>query len=160
MEVKAQHHYPKGVEAVLAAFGNKKKIEARFAAMGARNIAVQTCKVTKTSMDMSMTREVPVEAPSLLKKFMGEWNQVTQVEHWTGSAAKGFTGELTLTLHGVPVSVTGSLHLHGDASSCTNEICMKFESAVPLVGKKLAEFIASGAAKEMQREYEFIRDNL
>lgn len=160
MEVKAKHQYAHGVEAVFAAFGNKKKLEARYASRGARNIEVQTCKLTKTSLDIAMTREVPVDAPTLLKKFLGEWSQLTQVEHWKGSAAKGFDGELSITLHGVPVTITGTFRLQGDAKSCTNEVSMKFESSVPLVGKKLADFVASGAAEEMQGEYEFIRDNL
>lgn len=160
MEVKASHQYPLPPDVVLAAFGDKKKIEARFAAMGARNIAVQTCKVTKTGMDMSMTREVPTDAPSLLKKFFGEWNLVTQVEHWKGSAAKGYDGELTITIKGVPVTITGKLRLQGDAGGSVNAITMNFDSSIPLVGKKLAEFVASGAAKEMQREYEFIRSHL
>lgn len=159
MEVRAKHVYTQGVEAVFKSFGNKAKIESRFTALGARNIQIDNCKLTQTSLDMSMRREVPVDAPSLLKKFLGEWNLATQEEHWTGSAAKGYTGQLQITLKGVPVTITGKLFLSGNAQGCINEVTMTFESSLPLVGKKLAEFVGSTAVTEMQKEYEFIRDS-
>ncbi len=159
MEVKAKHVYAQGVETVFKSFGDKALIANRFTALGARNIQIDSCKLTKTSMDMHMSREVPVDAPALLKKFMGEWNLATQEEHWTGSAAKGYTGELQLTLKGVPVTITGKLFLSGDAKGCVNDITMTFESSIPLVGKKLAEFVGSTAITQMQKEYEFIRDS-
>lgn len=159
MEIKGKHVYAQGVETVFKSFGDKAGIERRFKALGARNIQVQTCKLTQTSLDIAMSREVPVDAPSVLKKFLGEWNLATQEEHWTGSAAKGYTGELKITLKGVPVTITGKLFLSGNAKGCINDVTMTFESGIPLVGKKLAEFVGSTAIAQMQKEYEFIRDS-
>lgn len=159
MEVKGKHAYAQGVEAVFKSFGDPARIESRFRALGARNIAIESCQRTPTSLDMQMRREVPVDAPTLLKKFLGEWNMATQEEHWKGSAAKGYAGEIRITLKGVPVTITGTLFLSGDAHQCVNDITMRFESGIPLVGKKLAEFVGNTAAQEMQREYEFIRDS-
>ena len=159
MEVKAKHAYAQGVETIFKSFGDKARIEARFNALGARNVEVESLKLTKTSLDMVMSREMPIDAPSLLKKFLGEWNQSTQEEHWTGSAAKGYECDLKITLKGVPVNITGKLYLKGDAKSCVNDITMTFESGIPLIGKKLAEFVGSTAEGVMQKEYEFIRDS-
>jgi hypothetical protein len=159
MEVKGRHVYTQSVETVFKSFGDKARIQSRFTALGARNIQIETCKLTKTSLDMLMSREVPVDAPGLLKKFLGEWNQATQEEHWTGSASKGYHGDIKITIKGVPVTITGKLFLSGDVKGCVNEVTMTFESSIPLVGKKLAEFVGSTAAGEMQREYEFIRDS-
>ena len=159
MEIKGKHVYAQGVETVFKSFGDKAGIESRFQALGARNVQVQTCKLTQTSLDMVMSREVPVDAPAVLKKFLGEWSLVTQEEHWTGSAAKGYTGELKITLKGVPVTVTGKLFLSGNTNGCINDVTMTFEGGLPLVGKKLAEFVGSTAVTQMQKEYEFIRNS-
>lgn len=37
---------------------------------------------------------------------------------------------------------------------------MTFESSIPLIGKKLAAFVAAAAEVQMQTEYELIRDSL
>jgi hypothetical protein len=159
MEIKAKHSYPQSVETIFKSFGDKARIEARFTALGARNVQVESCKLTKTSLDMVMSREMPIEAPTLLKKFLGEWSQSTQEEHWTGSPAKGYTCDLKIVLKGVPVTITGKLYLAGDANGCVNDITMTFVSGLPLVGRKLAEFVGSTAVGVMQKEYEFIRDS-
>lgn len=159
MEVKGKHVYAQPLETVFKSFGDKARIQARFAALGARNIEIETCKLSKTSLDTKMSREVPVDAPSLLKKFLGEWNHATQEEHWTGSPGKGYHCDIRISIKGVPVSITGKLFLSGDAKACVNDIVMTFESTIPLVGKKLAEFVGKTAAVQMQREYEFLRDS-
>jgi hypothetical protein len=159
MDINGKHKYAQGVDTVFRSFGDKSRIEARFKALGARNIQIEACKLTKTSLDMTMSREMPVDAPMLLKKFLGEWSLSTQEEHWVGNAAKGYSCDLKITLKGVPVTITGKLFLSGDASICVNDITMKFTSSVPLIGNKLAEFVASQAVGVMQKEYEFIRDS-
>lgn len=156
MEVKGRHVYAQGVDTMFKSFGDPRRIEARFKALGARNIQIDHCKLTKTALDMTMRREMPVEAPGLLKKFLGAWNQSTQTEHWAGSATKGYVCALTIVLKGVPVTVTGNYFLSGDAHQCTNDVTLSFESSIPLVGQKLAEFVGNQAKLVMQREYEFI----
>ena len=161
MEVTATHVYAdKGVETVFKSFGTQAKLEQKFAALGARNVNIEICKLTKTSIDLVASREVPVNAPALLKKFLGDWNLTTQEEHWKGSAAKGYVGDMKIAIKGVPITITGRLVLTGDAKNCVNEVTMKFDCAIPLVGRKLAEFVGNTAAGEMRKEYEFIKANI
>lgn len=160
MEVRAKHHYDKSVETVFKCFGNKAATIDRFTNLGARNIHIETIKPTKTSLDLVVHREEPVDAPALLKKFIGEWNLLTQEEHWKGSASKGYVGDIKFSLKGVPVSITGKFVLAGDSKECVNDVTMNFESNVPLIGKKLADFVASQAKVQIQKEYELIRDSL
>lgn len=159
MEIKAKHAYPHGVETVFQNFGDKAKIENKLTTLHARNVKVETCKLTKTSLDILVTRESPIEAPALLKKFIGEWNFVTQEEHWKGSASKGYEGDIRVEIKGVPVTITGKFILSGDANNCTNDVSLKFECNIPLIGGKLADFVANLSKGQMQQEYEHIRDN-
>jgi hypothetical protein len=160
MEVKARHVYSQSAETVFKSFGNKEVIANRFIAMGGRSIQIETCKLTKTSMDMRVSREVPSEVPVLLKKVMNEWNHATQEEHWTGSPNKGYTGDLKITIKGVPVTITAKLFLENEGGGSVNTMTFSFVSGIPFIGKKLAEFVGKAAEIEMQREYEFIRDAL
>jgi len=160
MEVKARHVYTQSAETVFKSFGNKDIITNRFITMGGRNIQIETCKLTKTSMDMRVSREVPSEVPALLKKFMNEWNHATQEEHWTGSPSQGYTGDLKIAIKGVPVTITAKLFLANEGSGSVNTMTFTFVSGIPLIGKKLAEFVGRATEVEMKREYEFIRDAL
>lgn len=159
MEIHGTHHYDHSLETVFKCFGDKDATIRRFTALGSRNINIETLKQTKTSMDMVIHREDPVDAPTVLKKIFGEWSTVTQEEHWKGSVAKGYSGELKFVIKGVPLTITGHFTLQGDSKSCVNEITMKFESNIPLIGKKLAEFVATQAKAQMQKEYELILED-
>ena len=160
MDVKGKHVYTQPAETVFRSFGNKEVMTKRFTAMGGRNINVELCKLTKTSLDMRVTREVPAEVPTLLKKFMNEWNHATQEEHWTGSPSKGYNGAIKITIKGVPVTITASLFLRNEGSGSVNDMTMSFHSSIPFIGNKLAEFVGKAAEVEMRREYEFVRDAL
>lgn len=160
MEVKARHIYDQSVDAMFKKFGSKASIERKFKEMGARNIKVETCKLTKTSLDLVINREIPVNAPSLLKKFLGEWNLANQEEHWKGTAGKNYQGNVKMTIKGVPVTITGKMVLSGDAKGCVNDVTLKIESGIPLLGKKLAEFVGQTSVTEMQREYEHIKGSM
>lgn len=159
MQIHGKHVYAQGIETIFKSFGDKARLEARFKALGARNIQIQTCKLTKTSLDLILSREMPVEAPALLKKFFGEWSLSTQEEHWKGSAAKGYECDLKITLKNVPVNITGKWFLSGDANGCVNDVTMNFECGIPLVGNKLASFVGNSAVVVMKKEYEHIRDS-
>ena len=135
MEVKMKHVYKQSVDVVFKAFGSKSVLEKKYAAVGARNLSVESCKLTKTALDLKFVREVPVNAPSMLKKFLGEWNTATQEEHWTGTPGKHYESEMTVNFKGVPVTVKGTMVLTGDAKGCTNVVTLSVESGIPLIGK-------------------------
>ncbi|MBK9345409.1 MAG: DUF2505 family protein [Burkholderiales bacterium] len=80
----------------------------------------------------------------------------------TGPAApaKGYSGDLKITFKGVPVTITSKLFLSNEGGGSVNAMTMYFESSIPLIGKKLAEFVGKVAEGEMKREYEYIRDAL
>ena len=67
---------------------------------------------------------------------------------------------MVVTFRGVPVSIKGTMVLSGDAKGCTNTVVLDVTSSIPLIGKKLAEFVGETAAAEGQKEYEFLKANL
>lgn len=160
MEVHMMHAYSQSVDVVFKSFGNKQTLEKKFSAIGARNLCLEKCKLNKTSLETKFSREVPTNVPGLLKKFLGEWNLVTQEERWTGVAGKQYQAELTVAFKGVPVSIQGTMVLAGDARGCTNTVVLNVTSPVPLVGRKLAEFIGETAVAEGQKEYEYLKATL
>ena len=160
MEVKMKHAYKQSVDAVFKGFGSKTVLEKKFKALGARNLDIESCKLTKSSLDVKFNREVPTTVPGLLKKFLGEWNFVTQEEHWTGTPGKQYQSTIVVAFKGVPVSISGSMVLSGDARGCTNTVTLEVNSPIPLICRKLADFVGETAAAEGQKEYEYLKVNL
>jgi hypothetical protein len=160
MEVKVRHVYDQSIDSVFKQFGDKAGVERKFKALGARNIKVEKCKLTKTSLDLVTSREVPVNAPSLLKKFLGEWNLAHQQEQWSGVAGKSYQGHATISIKGVPVTIAAKMVLTSSAKGCTNDVTLTIESSIPVIGGKLAEFVGQTSVDEMHRQYEHIKASL
>ncbi len=157
MEVKARHVYQASVDAVFRSFGTEADVVAKHEALGARNVKFDYCALKDDALDLKMHRQVPVEAPSMLKKFMKDWNEVYQTESWTGTPGERFEGDFEVHLHGVPVEVKGRCVLTKEGDNCINEVTVKIACGIPLVGKKLAAFVAEGCEESMEKEYQFIK---
>lgn len=160
MEVKVRHIYDQPVDTVFNAFGNKASVERKFKELGSRNIKVEKCKLTKTSLDLGFSREVPVNAPALLKRFLGEWNLANQEEQWKGIAGKSYQGHATINIKGVPVTITAKMNLASSGKGCTNDVTLTIESSIPFIGGKLAEFVGQTSVTELQRQYAHIKASL
>ena len=98
--------------------------------------------------------------PSVLKTFLGEWNTMLQTEHWAEGAEGEYLNELEMSGEGVPADMHGSMVLRPTKQGCVNEVEITIKAHVPLVGRKLEEFVAKGAAAQLAAEYDFIRKYL
>jgi hypothetical protein len=159
MDIQSKHTYVQSIDTVFAAFGNPDAITARLEAMGARNIKLDLCEMSATGLIVHQQREVPTEVPRVLKKVLGEWNHVIQKETWI-KKEDGCHCDILVKLEGVPVTIEGKLFLHPEENGCVNEINLKINCAIPLIGKQLAKFVGHNVIEGMQEEYDFITAHL
>ena len=106
-------------------------------------------------------REVKADAPAVLQALIGEWNSLIQSETWqTEEVGEEYYNEFEIESEGTPVTITGTMTLSGDSESCVNEVELTIRCGVPLVGRKVEEFVAKDSAKNLAAEYEFIQEYL
>lgn len=160
MEVKGLHEYDHGVEKVFRFFQDPEMIKAKYEGVGARNIEILETSEEGNTFTIKIQREIPADVPGILQKFLGAWNKVVQIERWQTTADGGRNCELDVDIAGVPVTVTGTMALQADGDGCVNDVRMKVTSGIPLVGKKLAEFVAGDTKKAMDSEYGYIKSHL
>jgi hypothetical protein len=104
--------------------------------------------------------------PGLLSKFLGAWNRIEQSEAWQGEAGTSRVGINKIGIVSlpsgisVPVTVTGTQTLRPNGDGCTNDIVFEINCGIPLIGKKLAEFVAGDIQKFMGLEYGFTKNYL
>ena len=156
MEVRDQHSYTQDVDTLFKHFCDTAKVQSKHEALGARNINLVQFDADETSLNVIIEREEPADVPKAMKKFLGDWNTVKQTESWTGTLGKGYKCDITIEVHGVPVTINGTMELVPEGSGCVNNVILDIKCGIPLVGKKLAEVVGSQSKKSMREEYKHI----
>ena len=160
MKIRRDHVYRHDVEAVYALFVDAEEIEAKHAALGARNISIEECELYEDGADVRFVRELPAEVPSVLAKFIQPWNTVDQGEQWRASDKGGYDALLDIEIGGVPVSIKGTLELEPDEGGCVNHVRIDVDCRIPFVGKTLTEFVGKDCKRLVAEEYDYITERL
>ena len=160
MEVKDVHHYQKGVAAVFKFFSDPDTIKTKYESIGARNIELLESDESDGTYSNKTQREVPSEVPGILQKFLGAWNKVVQTEQWKAQDDGSRACDLQIDVVGVPVKVAGTMNLRPEGKGCVNEVSIKVTCGIPLIGGKLAGFVANDTKKNMDAEYDYISTHL
>jgi hypothetical protein len=160
MKVQVEQRYTHPIDKVFAAFGDRNRLEEKLRFLGSRNVQILKLESSAQQLNVHIVRDVPAEAPAMLKKFIADWNTTNQQEEWSGSAQTGYSGTFKVALEGIPVSINGRFSLKSEGDTTLHTIELEAESRIPLVGKKLAEFTAGKSREALLTELAFWVDNL
>lgn len=160
MKVTAEHHYDADVDSVFALFSDPDFYVEKFKAVGARSVEVLEFQADGPNLQFTINREMPANAPSVIKSIIGEWNMLTQKEDWGGDPGEEYWNEFDIDAHGTPVTIKGSMLLRADGDGCVNEIELDIRCGIPLLGRKVEQFVAEDAEDSLEGEYEFIKSRL
>lgn len=159
MKVSAEHKYDADVGSVYTAFCKTDFYKKKFAAAGARNVKVLEKKKRGNAFFIRTQREVPSEAPGVLKKFLGDWNTIVQNESWQPDD-DGYQNTIEIESEGVPVTIEGSMSLRPRGKGCANKLNFEVSCSIPFVGGKLEAFIVNDMKKVLAAEQRFITSYL
>lgn len=157
MKIIAKHEYSCTSGELYELFSSDGFHSDKFAACGARNVEVVESEKTDDTFSITLDREVPADVPGVLKSLIGEWNTITQTEEWEDVGDDEYICDFALSTEGVPAEITGTMNVMPQGKGCVNHVEMEIESSVPLLGKKLAQFIAKDAEKTLGKEYDYIK---
>lgn len=157
MKVTAQHRYDCSIDELYALFTDEQFYLDKFAACGARNVKIHAAAPTDDGFEVDSEREVPADVPGVLKSFLGDWNSIRQTESWEGDPGDEYYNDFDIAAQGVPVEMSGTMNLMPDGDGCVNDIEIEIKCSIPLVGKKLAQFVASDTEKTLAAEFEFTK---
>src|SRR5690554_4162670 len=159
MELSLEHPYDAGVDHVITHFFSECHIHEKNRKLGARNVEVAERHKDDVSGKLVIVREMMASAPipGMLSGFHREWNRVRQEEHWFRKDDDEWHCEFRVKIDGVPARVTGAMRLLGNGNRCINFVNLSVRCDVPLLGKKVAQFLADDSRAKIEREYEVIR---
>ncbi len=159
MKLSLAHEYDYDLETVWAAFTDASFVQGKYEGVGARAIRLQKCEVTDQRFDLVVEREVELDAPAVLQSFLGKWNRVVQSEHWQQKGDE-YVNTFSVDSAGIPVSIKGVGVLKPDEQGCIYEIDVHITSDAPLVGRKLAQFVAESTERSLDEEFDYISEHL
>ena len=160
MEIKALHHYQKGVDAVFKFFSDPDAIKTKYEGIGARNVEILESSEQGSTLNLKSQREVPADVPGILKKFLGAWNTVVQTDNWQVQDDGVRACKMGINVVSVPVTVTGTLTLRPSDAGCTNEVYINVTCGIPFIGGVLADFVGGTIKNSADAEYEYIGSHL
>ena len=160
MKVTAAHQYDADVDTVFALFSEPSFYERKFKAVGARRVEVVDFDASGSELKFTIRREMPANAPAVIKSIIGEWNTLTQTEEWGGEPGEEYWNDFRIEADNTPVTIAGTMMLQSEGDGCINEIEVDIRCSIPFVGGKVEQFVADDARESLAREYEFIKGEL
>ncbi|HLV76964.1 MAG TPA: DUF2505 domain-containing protein [Marinobacter sp.] len=159
MELNLKHPYDAGVDYLMEQFFSKSLILRKNEKLGTRNVRLAELTKDEVSGKLVIEREMMTSAPvpGVLSGFHREWNKVRQEEHWFRKDDDEWHCEFRVKIDGVPARIKGEMRLLGNGNRCINYVSLTVRCDVPLLGKKVARFLAEDSHTKIEREYEVTR---
>ncbi len=154
MELRFTHRFNAPIDEVWAMMHNPEAHVTKFTRMGHEDLEVLDKTITKTSLDLTIRRQVTVEVPSVAKKFISPRNTVTSVDHWERVDETTCQGHYTVDIKGAPAETRGNTKLTADGDATNYEVVLDVSIKVPLVGDRVAKALRPQLERQMEEEFE------
>ncbi len=153
------HHFEQDADEVFAAMTNAEWLQQRCADLGEKNIS---CEVEeqgrKTSVNL--TRTVKRDLPKVLAAMFNAENTLNMKELWE-TVGSTHMGSYRVDVVGQPVVLSARFKLKPNADGgCDYSIDYQCKASIPLVGKKVEEFIISQTANGLEQEINWLKKKL
>ncbi len=159
MKVHLKHPLEKDIESVRKFYTDKKVIKAKLEALGSRNVKVKVKAKDEDHQKVKITREDSAEIPGIFKNFIKPWNKITQTEVWKKKKKGNYKCDIKLVTDILPIRVEGKTLLKHKKKQWIIECICEVYCDIPLIGKKLAEFVAVEIEKGIRKEIDYITEN-
>ncbi len=158
MRLQVRFDYPAPPEQVFATLTDPDYLTAKSKNAGDDDVTVLERGQTAEGFKMASRRTVALDVPAFARKLVNPKSVLTQTDVWADPAPDGTrTGAWTVDTKGVPVSMSGTMTLApAPGGGTAGEISGEVTSSVPLVGGKLAAYVAKEAQADLEKEHDFI----
>ena len=163
MEFSVTHTYQRSAAAIFAVLTDFDSVRDKYEALGHGDVELISREEDEDGGVTLVTRRVvPLELPGFAKKVLSPRQSVTQTDTWSAADGDGVrTGTFAAVAKGTPVQVRGTMFLApGNARRCTNVINVTVECRIPLLGGKIAGFVAGDTRKAVDHEQTWVRDHV
>lgn len=156
MRLNIRYDYPAGPDQVYAMMTDLDYLRALSQESGDIEMTIEEHGPAADGFRVVNKRTVAAEVPGFAKKFVKPTNTLTQTSVWPDAAPDGSrVGTWKVDTKGVPIAMSGTMTLTPAPSGTVAIIEGEVTSSIPLVGGKLADFVAKEAKSDLDKEYDF-----
>ena len=159
MQKEIRLEFSQNVDEIYSAYTNAEFIKLKMETLGARNVEVKITEQANVKI-IKITREIQVEAPGALRRFVNVWNEMTQTESWRGEKGGPYFGEMNIEIVNAPVTVKSTMQLENTREGCAVETVTVIKSRIPFLGRIMDNFIGEMTEKSIEQEFNFISENV
>jgi len=154
----ASYFFQADVEQVFELLTDPDFLVQRCVALGEKDIQCDVeCEGRKTRVEI--TRTVKRDLPKVLAKLFGDENTMTMVEDWEEIGATKM-GSYVVEVAGQPVTLKATFSLKPKDEGCEYEIKYSAKAKIPMVGKKVEDFILGQTEEGMHLEMDYLAEKL
>ncbi|MGB5810817.1 MAG: DUF2505 domain-containing protein [Polyangiales bacterium] len=132
--------YTQDIETVYKFLTDSDAIQKRSEALGESNIRIQVDEAGGTKT-ITVTRDVESDLPGFAKKLFNSTNTIVERQEWR-DAGDTKTCKTHIDVQGTPGKIDSNVTLSPKGTGCTYDIEFEVSAKVPLIRKKLEEFVA------------------
>jgi hypothetical protein len=152
MKFSARHAYDCDVPTLHATLTDGAYLQAKFDALGFREVAV----ITATPTHVESSRVLVAPLPGFARKVLSDTQTIAQIEDWS-MRDDHVDGRFHGAAQGKPITMSGTLHIAPNGAGSQLSVDGVVEVKIPFVGGKVAALVAENTTKNLEKEYEFTR---
>lgn len=153
------HHFIHDADSVFALMTDAGALQQRCADLGEKNIQCSVEEQGRKTL-VSLSRTVKRDLPKVLAAMFSAENTIKMKEQWE-TVGSTYMGSYTAEVVGQPVALSAKFKLKPAADGgCDYSIDYACKASIPLVGKKVEEFIISQTAGGLEQEINWLKKKL
>jgi len=146
-------NYAQDIDTVYRFVTDPDRIKKRCEASGERNVRIQV-EESGGTLVITSTREIDSDLPGFAKKLFSPTNTIVERREWRDAGDKK-TCRSHIDVVGTPGKIDTNITISPSGSGCTYDIEFEVTAKVPLIRKKLEEFVAKTTMEGMREEHAF-----
>ena len=146
-------NYTQDIDTVYRFVTDPESIKNRCEASGERNVRIEVEEAGGTKV-ITSTREIDSDLPGFAKRLFKPTNTIIERREWRDASDKK-TCKSHIDVVGTPGKIDSNVTISPSGSGCTYDIQFEATAKVPLIRKKLEEFIAKNTAAGMRDEHDY-----
>jgi hypothetical protein len=131
--------------------------KAILASLGSTNIDIQITENEEVTT-IKIIREVPINAPRALKKFIPVQNKMLQTEVWRPTE-NGYQCQMSIEIPNAPLTIKSVIELRRTKTGSVTDSKTSIKARIPFLGSVLEKFLVATSKKSILAECEYIAQN-
>lgn len=151
------HEFAKPVAFVVACWTDEAFLAGMMQAQGSRDVHVTVERPEPGQIHVTITRQVPVKAPALIRSVIGSWLNLTQSDIWQQHADGSWTAVRNAKPKGLAAEGAANITLTPVAEDGTRcEAQVSVSSRAPMVADMVEKLMLEDSTKLLLEEFAWI----